>query len=274
MSTEKEKFKLFVVVDPNDDEPHALLRAITTCRVRTDQQMELLIFIAVDQEAINTRANNDNLFRNQQWFHETIFKPLEDAGIDFQIAVSWSSEWQESIVQEVRRFSADMIYIPLHEKSNKIRFTFSESKWDLLKTANCPVVLIRPGSSSEYKTILAAVNFQALKPHQKDLNAKILDVAKTAAAHHKSDLHVVNGYLDSMHYPDRGRLANDTGLDSSHIHVQQGYTSEIVAEVANKIGADLVIMGTLGQTGKTRTRRGNTAERVISGLDIDTAVIN
>ena len=40
------------------------------------------------------------------------------------------------------------------------------------------------------------------------------------------------------------------------------------------LSADLVIMGTLGQTGLIKTRRGNTAERVISALDVDIVVVN
>jgi universal stress protein E len=85
---------------------------------------------------------------------------------------------------------------------------------------------------------------------------------------------VVNAYLDSMLYPDRGRLSKETGLDSSNIHVVQGYTDEAIAEVANEIGADVVLIGTLGQTGMIKTIRGNTAERVISALEVDVVVIN
>jgi len=143
-----------------------------------------------------------------------------------------------------------------------------------MKQAECPVVLIRPGANEARKVVLAAVNFQAIKPHQKDLNRRVLDRAKTIASSYGADLHIVNAYLDSLHYPDRGKLANDSGLENSKVHVQQGYTSEVVAAVAKEINADLVVMGTLNQHGKEKSLRGNTAERVIAGLDADTVVIN
>ena len=54
----------------------------------------------------------------------------------------------------------------------------------------------------------------------------------------------------------------------------QGYTDEVIAAAAKKIDADLVVIGTLGQTGLTKTRRGNTAERVISAVDVDVLVVN
>ncbi|MDB4032250.1 universal stress protein, partial [Porticoccaceae bacterium] len=68
--------------------------------------------------------------------------------------------------------------------------------------------------------------------------------------------------------------AKETGLDSSNIHVVQGYTDEAIAKVAKAISADVVIIGTLGQTGVIKTLRGNTAERVISAVDVDVVVIN
>ena len=97
---------------------------------------------------------------------------------------------------------------------------------------------------------------------------------KWLSENYGADFHVVNAYIDSMHYPDRGNLAKEAGLPSKNIHVVKGYTDEAVAETAKKLNADLVIMGTLGQTGLVKTRRGNTAERVISALDVDVAVVN
>lgn len=177
-------------------------------------------------------------------------------------------------MQSAKRFGAERIYLPVHARGNTSRFTFSEAKWDLLKTASCPVVLIQPGAKPERKTVLAAVNYQALKDEQQALNKSILYWARTVAAIYDAELHVVNGYIDSMHYPDRGSLARAAQLPNERIHVEQGYTSDVVSEVARQIKADLVVMGTLGQTGLTSTRRGNTAERVIAALTQDVMVVN
>ena len=66
-----------------------------------------------------------------------------------------------------------MIYLPVHAKTNNSRFSFSESKWELLKGAYCPVVLIRPGAKAQRKVILAAVNMQAQRDVQIELNKKM-----------------------------------------------------------------------------------------------------
>lgn len=270
MSTQE---NLFVVVDPTDEQHVALERAIITAGLRTPKA-RLSVFVGVDNEAVDTRSSNDNLFRDQRWFDEQVRQPIKEAGLEFDVELSWCAEWRMAIIQSSKHFNADFIFLPVHRRTNRRRFTFSESKWDLLKSSDCPVVLVRPGAKDQRKVVLAAVNFQATQQQQKELNAKILEQGKLTAEKYGAEFHVVNAYLDSMHYPDRGKLANETGLDAEHIHVKPGYTDEVVAATAKELHADIVVMGTLGQTGKSKTRRGNTAERVIAGLDVDVMVFN
>lgn len=265
--------KLFVVVDPSDPAPVALERVLLAYKLRPNQTI-LKVFVAVDAEAVDTRAVNDFMYRDQFWFEEVIRKPIEQSGFKYTVEVSWSNEWQQAILQSSRIFGADRIYLPVHDRVGTTRFTFTESKWSLLKTAECPVVLIQPCASEARGTVLAAVNFQAITDIQQKLNQCILTWGKEVSDLYHADFHVVNAFLDSMNYPDRGQLARQTGLAAENIHVSQGFTAEVVAKIAKEINADLVIMGTLGQNGMSSSRRGNTAERVISGLTQDIMVIN
>lgn len=265
--------KVFVVVDPSDKRHFALERAICTAKF-VDSKSYIHVFVAVDSEAVDTRATNNSLFRKLDWFAQEIKQPLENAGIEYDIEVSWSAEWQKSILLASRSCGAGRIYLPVHERTATSRFSFSESKWDLLKTAESPVVLIQPAAAQNRKIVLAAVNFQALEDEQRNLNKRILSCGKRFANAYNAEFHVVNAYRDSMNYPDRGKLANETGLPAAQIHVEAGYTADAVSVVASRINADLVVMGTLGQNGLVRSRRGNTAERVISALSQDIMVIN
>lgn len=267
--------KLFVVVDPNDTTHIALERAIIVSSLMKGPKPTVHAFVAVDGNAVDTRSVNDHLFRDLTWFEQNIKSPLANAGIEYTLEVSWSSEWQKSIMESAKRLDADLIYLPVHATTNNnSRFFFTESKWELLKSAYCPVVLIRPGAKAQRKVILAAVNFQAQRDVQVELNKKIIDTAKFYADIYGADMHVVNGYLDSMNYPPRGKIVSETGLPNDKIHVENGYTSDVVSALAEKIGADLIVMGTLGQNGMTKTRRGNTAERLIAAVDTDVMVLN
>lgn len=267
--------KLFVVVDPNDTHHIALERAIIVASLMQDTKPVVHAYVAVDGDAVDTRSVNDHLFRDLTWFEQNIKSPLAKAGLEYTMEVSWSREWQKSIMESAKRFDADLIYLPVHANNgSSSRFFFTESKWELLKGAYCPVVLIRPGAKAQRKVILAAVNMQAQRDVQIELNKKIIAQARFYADTYGADLHVVNGYLDSLSYPDRGRLVALSGLPNDKIHVDNGYTSDVVSALAEKINADLIVMGTLGQNGMTKTRRGNTAERLIAAVDTDVMVIN
>lgn len=265
--------KLLVVVDPSQSEHIALQRAIITSSFRNPKPF-VNVLVAVDNESVDTRAVNDNIFRHQGWFREHIKTPLEEAGIEYHLEISWSTEWQKSIVNAARQISADSVFLPVKEKSNKQRFTFSDSKWELLKASSCPVVLVRPGAKEQRKNILAAVNFQATSDVQRELNMKILKEGRRMAEGYGAKFYVVNAYLDSLNYPDRGKLAAQTGLPADSIFVKNGYTDEVVSAVAQEVDADLVVMGTLGANGMLKSHRGYTAERLIGALDDDVMVIN
>ncbi len=265
--------KLLVVVDPNDVDQVALHRALVTAGLR-ETPPQIKVFVGVDPEAVDTRAGNDNLVRDRQWFEQEIFGKLSDAGLEAEIEVSWSSEWQNSIMESAQRFSADEVLLPIHPKTNRLRFSFSENKWELLKNTSCPVILVRPGAEEKRRVILAAVNFQAIGSEQQALNRRILERGHKTAALYGAELHVVNAYVDTSHYPDRGALAKTSELSAERLHVKEGYTDEVVANTAASIGADLVIIGTLNQHGKRSSRRGNTAARVIGNQNVDVMVVN
>ncbi len=265
--------KIFVVVDPTDDVPVALERAITTARFHSDPT-KLKVFIAVDPAATDTRAVNDRLFRENNWFEETIYEPLAATGIDHVVEMSWSRDWQQAILRSSKFFGADRIYLPVHERSDLSRFTFSDAKWGLLEMATCPVVLVQPQASKKRSTVLAAVNFQGTQAFQQQLNSRIIEWGREVASHYQADFHVVNTYLDATSYPDREQLAMHADVAEANLHIMPGATGEAVNMVAQGIGADLVVMGTSGNTAGVASRRGHTAARVIEALTQDVMVVN
>jgi universal stress protein E len=265
--------RIFVVVNPTLDRQVALDRTLITSQLMTPRP-EICVFVAVDSNTVNLDARNPSIYRDTDWFEQQIHKPLREAGLKYRIEISWSNDWQGSIMASAKHFGATRIMIRAGNPAKSRRFIFAESKWGLLKEANCPVVLVRDNAKPARKVVLAAVNFQASRINQEALNKNILEKGHFIAESYGADFHVVNAYIDSLLYPDRGRLANQTGLDSQKTHVVKGYTDEVISKVAKQVDADVVVIGTLGQTGLTKTRRGNTAERVISAVDVDVVVVN
>lgn len=268
---------IFVVVDPSQDKPLALQRILSVANPDIGKSLEYYkgarahIFLAVDSDNTDTSADNPAIHRPGRWFFDQVVEPMEQSGINFELEMSWSSDWYGSIVQEAAKCNAELIMLPLVNVPSERGRIFNESIWRLMRTAKRPVMVVRPNSQPNRRVILSAINIQSHKPEYQQLNDLIITRTQGVARAHNAELHFVNAYSDSLHYPDRSQLANRTGVDSANIHVRSGTPEEVIAEVAKEINADLVVLGTQNRASRWR---GNTAERIITRVDCDILAIN
>ncbi len=265
--------KIFVLVDPRDDRQYALHRAIACATLRKPVPV-VCVYVSCN----DTRPRGEGarpLMRDQHWLDREVFRPLDEAGLLYESVYAWHGRWPETGMQAAEQFGADIIVMPSHEDHPTLNPLLNRGRWSFLGLSPCPTVLVRgEGGQERRKTVVAAVNFQARDPMQIALNERILGYGIREANLNGAHLHVVNAYLDSMHYPDRGRLARETGLSATHIHVWPGYTDEVIADVVKEFDADLVVMGTINQRGSQGSmRRGNTTARVLARLNPNVDVL-
>jgi len=263
--------KLLVIVDPTQDEHVALDRAVITSRLR-DIPPEIHIFLGVDSESNDTKADNKAMFRDNTWF-ENLMKPLVDEGLTYKVHISWSSQWQESIVAMAEDVDADMIVIPDYSIKAKAS-RLSDANWALMRQSPCPVLVVRPGAQPQRKSVVAAINTQAQDARYEALNEKVLTRGQWMAQRYGAEFHVVSAYPDSLHYPDRGHLVRKTGLDAERVHVKQGAPEDVISAVADELSADIVVIGTLAREGVLAAMRGNTSEKVLGKLSTDVMTLN
>ena len=164
-----------------------------------------------------------------------------------------------------------MILLPMVARPSSHERIFNESVWRLLRTVDCPVLIVQPGSPEERNKVLAAVNFQSHKPEYQLLNDVIIGRSQWIASLYSADLHFVNAYSDSLNYPDRTQLANKTAVDTAHIHVTAGAPDEVIADTVKSLGVDLVVLGIRNRSSRWR---GNTAEKIITQVNCDILAIN
>ena len=262
--------KIFIVVDPAQDQPLALERALMTAKLidsdKAALRPSLHIFLAVDMDNTDTSAENAQIYRDGTWFFEKIIDPVQGSGLEYTMEMSWSTDWYGSIIEGADKQQAELIMLPLIARPSGRERLFNESIWRLLRTATCPIMVVQPGAKPERKTVLAAVNFQSHKPEYQRLNELVIARAQWAAANYGADMHVVNAYKDSLDYPDRAKLATETGVDTAHIHVKIGDPDEVIAEVTKELDADMLVIGTRGRSGRWR---GNTTEKIVTEVNCD-----
>jgi universal stress protein E len=86
-------------------------------------------------------------------------------------------------------------------------------------------------------------------------------------------LHVVNAYKDSEDFPDRGLIGRMSGLPRENIHRDMGKPEEVVAGIAEKVGASMVILGISPRKGLAATFSSHTTEKVMERIDIDVVAL-
>jgi universal stress protein E len=268
--------KILIVVDPTHDRPVALERAVVTAGLIAQTpgapvKREMHILVAADMDNNDTSIKNPRMRRDREWFTNELLQPLEESGLEYTLEISWSDDWYGSILKAAEDCGADMIMLPMMKKPRGTERMLNESVWRLLRTASCPVLIVQPGAQSKRNTVLAAVNFQSHKEEYKMLNDLIIGRGQWIAKTYEADMHVVNAYSDSLNYPDRALLAQQTGVDTAKIHVKNGDPDQVIADVSKDINADIVVIGTRSRFSRWR---GNTVEKIVTKVDCDILTIN
>ncbi|QOY53183.1 universal stress protein [Candidatus Sulfurimonas baltica] len=209
------------------------------------------------------------------------------------------------IIYDVLRNGHDLV-IKMPEIADWLDHLFGSNDMHLLRKCPCPVWLIKPDSPKSYHNILAAVDLDSddaeqLEASQKALNLQILQMASSLAVNDFSQLHVVHVWdapaESLMHSPfikmtkeeidDYANRVKDQqeeklntflhdAIDSQvgnmldylkpNIHLIKGLASQSIPQLAKKIEADIIVMGTVARTGIPGFIMGNTAETILNQI--------
>jgi universal stress protein E len=223
--------------------------------------------------------------------------------VALQVRVTWGVPFVEAI-REVLRHGHDLIIKAAGEAGGLADRLFGSTDMHLLRKAPCPVWLLKPLASPSYQCILAAVDFDPFQPRpgEEELNLQILELAVALAVSETTDLHVVHvwdslsedmlrvwgmdgaegaivaysegerqrhtEYLDRLLAETGRRVGADAyGYAKPIKQVVRGMARSLVPALAKRLGADLIVMGTVGRTGIPGLIIGNTAEAILERVE-------
>lgn len=202
------------------------------------------------------------------------------------------------IIRAVLRNGHDLVIKPA-ENPNFMERLFGSDDMHLLRKCPCPVWLTKPGEKSNYGCILAVVDFDLETPDttEHDLNRQILELSSSLALSDFAALHLVHAWdapgemtvrswsdnpveatlsyvegelsrhqrgMDQLREQLRERIGAEAyELLSPGFHLQRGAATEVIPELAKRLQADLVVMGTIARTGISGLFIGNTAETIL-----------
>lgn len=222
-----------------------------------------------------------------------IAAPFREAEIPIDTKVLAGVPFIE-IIRQVLRDGHDLLMKAAGTEERRWRI-FTSTELHLLRKCPCPVFLVRPRRSTHFDNILAAVD-----PFQDDqegdpLAQLIMDLATSLAEAEKGTLSIIHTWhlvgeeamrksaMTKIPKADIDRLVAEErqrneerlvrlvqlypGLHPAQVHLVKGPPQDAIVEYVQQVGADLIVMGTIGHTGVQGLLIGNTAESVITRVE-------
>ncbi|ONM44476.1 universal stress protein UspA [Halopseudomonas pachastrellae] len=266
--------RILVVIDPSQEEQVALNRAsliagfiecelhLLVCENREDYS-DLLARLRVEQDAKGIRCSV-----TQDWHHNAT----------------------DTICRAVAREGCDLV-IKQHRPDNPLRKALlTPDDWKLLRYCPAPVLMVKNSDSWIKGSVVAAVDVGNHDDQHHVLHDTIVSHAADIVEMIDGDLHLVSAHpapmlsaadpafqlKDSIAAEYRARAEPYVklyGIDAQRLHIDEGPADTLVPQVANRIGASVTIIGTVGRKGIAGALIGNTAEVVLDQVNSDILVL-
>lgn len=298
--------RILCVVDPTSKERHALERAawLADCN-RAD--LELLIcyyneFLSGDRffDSGSLRKARLEVIEEQQKSLESMAEPLRKKGLKVSVNAVWDHPLHEGIVRHANNSKSDMIIKDTHYHSAAARVLLSNTDWQLIRTCEAPLWLVKPREFPKNPLFIAAIDPMNQNDKPAALDDEIIMTSKLLAgncngdvrAFHAYDPRVViattaaNAYLpvslpiqeiEKQMREQHGKRFNEVaayhGIRDDHAHLVAGRTHEELSALAIERNAAVVVMGAVARNKWKRLFIGATAERTLDHLPCDLLIV-
>lgn len=220
--------------------------------------------------------------------------------------IFWGTPWLE-IVRHVIRDGIDLL-MKSAEGGPRKRQLLGTNDLHLLRKCPCPVWIVKPGQTTKFGRVIAGVDLNdgrlgVTDPVREALNTEVMAMAAAVATAEFAELHVAHAWeapfesalrtgfarrpeAEVIQYVEQVRhersVAMSQAIDALRLrigeeaykflqprcHLVKGPARTRIPTLARRLGADLLVMGTVGRTGIAGMVIGNTAEAILREIDI------
>jgi len=298
--------KILAVIDPTTADQPGVNRASWLAK-ETGAELELLVcyyneYLSGDRlfDSPSLEKARDEVIQNQEKHLETIAEPIRASGITVKTSAVWDHPLHEGIVRHAVATNADIVVKDTHHHSAVTRALLTNTDWNLIRTCPTRLWLVKPIEISETPVFVAAID--PMNQHDKPaaLDDEILQLSKTLAGKVGGEVHAfhsydpriavatatANAYIpvslpfdeieQQMHEDHQKRFKEITEfheVDDDKSHLVAGLTHEELPLCAEKVGADVVVMGAVARNRWKRLFIGATAERTLEYLPCDLLIV-
>ena len=217
---------------------------------------------------------------------ESLDARIKEQDVAVKPIVVWEKSVAAWINAHVRRNHVDAVVKTGHRSET---FLYTPTDWQLLRECEAPVLIAADRVWHPMRSVVAAVDLGSRSAVKKDLNDAVVSTAKNYANALHYPLHVIHvihmsrvlkdlEVIDVRAHvanvrrrlrPEIADLARRHAIPVQSIRTRTGEVHRVVPSMANRLQAQLVVMGTVGRRGLTARLMGNTAERVLTRLGAD-----
>ncbi|WP_032092646.1 MULTISPECIES: universal stress protein UspE [Pasteurellaceae] len=297
---------ILVVLNPENEKQYALARAVRLVKEqKSETKVKITTFMAVydlsyEMSALLSAEERESMHRGViEQRHKAVQPYLEkyaDPEIEFHSTVVWNSNEAEAITAEVERQHYDLVVKYTQEEESITSLIFTPMDWQLLRKCPAPIMIVKDGDWKHQRRILVAVNVSDDEDYHSIFNDELVALGiDLADILERGNVHLVTAYpptpinmaidlpefntaeynnsIRGQHLINMKALRQQFGIDEDHTHVREGFPEDVIPAVAKEIGAEMVVLGTIGRTGLSAAFLGNTAEHVISKLNCNLLAI-
>ncbi len=302
----KEISKILAVVDPTVKDQPAVSRAAWLAK-NSGAELELLVcyyneYLSGDRlfDSPSLEKAREEVIQNHEKHLEKIAEPLREEGIVVKTSAVWDHPLYEGIVRRAVESGAGLVVKDTHHHSAVTRALLTNTDWNLIRTCPMPLWLVKPQEMAETPVFVAAID--PMHQHDKPaaLDDEILHISKDYSEKVGGELHAfhsydpriavatatANAYIpvslpfdeieQQMHEDHQKRFREITEfhkVDDDKAHLVAGLTHEELPIIADKLKADVVVMGAVARNRWKRLFIGATAERTLEHLPCDLLII-
>ncbi|NIB41441.1 universal stress protein [Pseudomaricurvus alkylphenolicus] len=281
--------KSILVISDIRETDHCSLRKAHDIAIPLGDKIDVVRFIKA-----GGTSDSEDINLNQQ--SEILRTSLDEIFADYENKDRISSQVvaTDDIAQWVTNYCKDKDFDFIVKAGHRSESLFhTPCDWELIRSLQTPVLIASQQHWHSKHTVLAALNPTAKDEVHCELNNDILKWAKKWTQTFDCELHIVYNLpvsnvlkeLDIIDIKEHARshraegeeqvsvLLKEHDLSKAKVHIVAGAPEQTIPQCANKLKAELVIMGSMGRRGLKRVLKSNTAEKVMHNLRTDSLII-
>ena len=246
-----------------------------------------------DGQALSAQAG---LIESERSVLVDLAESLGDWGVDAEFEVRWGYPIEDVILEEVRRWEADLLVVGTRQGGVRPHTRLSRVDWHLMRACPCAVLLARDPQFEGYETILAAVDPLHRHSQPAGIDRRILELGAALTRAAQSECLVAHIYPDPAlftlasavevlpgvyygadniahaHRRAVTELAAEYGVHGRQVILEAGDPGQRLADIIERHSVDLIVMGAI-KRGIEERLLGSTVEVIVAEAQCDVLLV-